>query len=78
MTPFKLQGIIVFAFLFSVGIALLFCRQIDSVLSDKKTSEKEVRRSRLLLGIFAILMGIMSLLSVLLGWPVAGSFFPPR
>ncbi len=61
-----------------IGISLLFLKKLDSMLINSDWTEKDIRRTRLILGIMAIIGGLMSLSAVLLGWPgIKGYLIPP-
>lgn len=78
MSPFKLYGIIVGIVSILIGALLLFCKRIDSFFSDDPTEAKEIKQKRIVLGIVAILAGLLSLSAVLLGWPpIRGYIVPP-
>jgi uncharacterized membrane protein len=76
---FKIYGIVVGVLSIVVGLALLFLKKIDLSLSDNGTTEKEIKSKRVIIGIIAILAGLMSLSAVLLGWPpIRGYIIPPQ
>lgn len=79
MTAFKLQFIIAGVISIVFGLVLLFLKKIDSSLSDNETTAREIKSKRVIIGIIAILAGLMSLSAVLFGWPpIRGYIIPPR
>jgi uncharacterized membrane protein len=76
---FKIYGIAVGTFSVIIGIALLFFKRLDSIRSSKETPPEKVKPKRIILAMVAILEGMLSLSSVLFGWPpISGYLIPPK
>jgi uncharacterized membrane protein len=69
---FKMYGSIIGAISLIFGIVLLFLKRLDTVLTDKELTPKEVKAKRIVIAIAAIAAGILSI-SAALGWiPLRG------
>jgi hypothetical protein len=78
MTLYKLYGIAAGSLAITVGAVMVSCRKLDSIFTDNETTPNQVKRSRIIWGIFIIISGVMSISAVLFGWPgVKGYLIPP-
>lgn len=63
----NIYGIVVGIILLLFGIALLFFKKLDAILTNSDSTDKDIRKSRLIISTMAILGGLMSISAVLLG-----------
>jgi len=75
-----IYGIVVGFILLLFGIVLLFLKRLDAMLANSDSTDKNIRKSRLIISIMAIIGGLMSLSAVLLGWPPIKGYLiaPPK
>jgi hypothetical protein len=74
-----MYGIVVGAISTLIGLVLIFCSRLDSLLADDPAGARDMRENRIGVGIFFLLGGVLSLSAVLFGWPpVRGYLVPPR
>ena len=78
MTPYKWQFIIVAILLISASIFIMLNRNTDSLFQSESTTKKQVRRIRIIVGIFFLFLGMMMLLGVFWGWTYPGRSIIPR
>lgn len=76
MTAFKLQGVVIGVFLIVFGITLFFWKGLDELFANEERSKKSIKATRIGYGIVFIIGGILSILTALLDWKVAGSIIP--
>lgn len=73
-----MYGVVVGAVSAIVGLVLILCTGIDTLLSDNAAGARAVKQKRMILGVLALLAGILSMSAVLFGWPrVRGYLVPP-
>jgi ABC-type enterochelin transport system permease subunit len=74
----NIYGIAAGVILLFVGIVLLFLKRLDAMLANSESTDKDIRKNRLIISIMAIIGGLISLSTVLLGWPpIKGYIIPP-
>jgi hypothetical protein len=74
----EIYGIVVGVISLLIGLVLLFLKKLDLILRNSDWTEKDIRKTRLILSIMAIIGGLMSLSAVLFGWPpIKGYIIPP-